>query len=225
MPNFPKIVRILIADDHALFRDGLRMVFRSEPDMQVVGEAADGEQTIDLVKRVEADVLLLDLNMPRVRGLDVLRTIAPVDDELKVIVLTASIEKKQILECLRLGARGVVLKESAAELLLSCIRAVVAGQFWLGREAIADVVQAFQSVSPGQVYQQNKQQPFGLTPREREIVASVVEGCSNRDIAKKLSLSEDTVKHHLTNIFDKLGVSSRLELAMSALHHGLTEQP
>lgn len=217
-------IRIVIADDHALFRDGLRMVFQSEPDMQVVGEAADGQQTIDLLKNVEADVLLLDLNMPQIKGIDVLRSIAPLNDRLKVIVLTASIEKKQILECLRLGARGVVLKESAAELLLKCIRTVEGGEFWLGRESVTDITHAFQSVSPGRKYQPASQQPFGLTARERDIVASVVEGCSNREIAARYSLSEDTVKHHLTNIFDKLGVSSRLELAMAALHHGLAER-
>ncbi|MBI2815842.1 MAG: response regulator transcription factor [Acidobacteria bacterium] len=224
MQTFVTPTRIVIADDHALFRDGLRMVFQSESDMQVVGEAADGQQTIDLLKNVEADVLLLDLNMPRVKGMDVLRTLAPLDDRLKVIVLTASIDKKQILECLKLGARGVVLKESAAEVLLKCIRAVGAGQFWLGQEPVPDLWQAFQNVSPGRKYQPATQHPFGLTAREREIVATVVEGCSNREIANRYSLSEDTVKHHLTNIFDKLGVSSRLELAMAALHHGLVEQ-
>ncbi len=215
-------IRIVIADDHALFRDGLRMVLRAEPDLEVVGEAADGEETTQLARALKPDILLLDMAMPRLRGLEVLKELADMPS-LRTIMLTASIEKRHILQALRLGACGVVLKESAAELLLKSIRAVWAGQLWLGREAVADVGEALRGLTPS-FREKSRQQPFGLTPREREIVAAVASGYSNKEIAQKFSLSEDTVKHHLTNIFDKLGVSSRLELAMAAMHHRLVEK-
>jgi len=214
-------IRILIADDHALFRDGLRMLLESERGFQVVGEAADGDQAIKLARRLKPDILLLDQAMPRLRGLDVLRELSSLLDSVRTIVLTASIEKKQILEALQLGARGFVLKESATEVLLKSIRTVSGGQYWIGRESVGDVVEALHSLTPSFRDEQAKQKPFGLTPRELEVISTVVAGYSNKEIAQKFSLSEDTVKHHLTNIFNKLGVSNRLELAVAAIHHGL----
>lgn len=214
-------IRIVIADDHALFRDGLRMVLSDELDIEVVGEAADGQETTQLVRKLQPDILLLDLAMPQLTGLDVLKQL-DVSKPMRIIMLTASIDKSQILQALRLGARGVVLKESAAELLLQSIRTVWAGQLWLGREAMTDSAEALRSLTPT-FREKDRKQPFGLTPREREIVAAIVSGYSNKQIAQEFSLSEDTVKHHLTNIFDKLGVSSRLELAMAAMHHRLLE--
>jgi two-component system, NarL family, nitrate/nitrite response regulator NarL len=215
-------VRILIADDHAIFRDGLRKLLESEPGFMVVGEAAEGAAAARLVRELQPDVLLLDLAMPRLSGLDVLRELAGADTPVFTILLTAAIERKQIVEALQLGARGVVLKEAATELLFRCIRCVMGGQFWVGRESVSSLVKTLRELAPGPGEEARKRK-FGLTPRELEIVAVVVAGYTNKDIAQKFSISEQTVKHHLGNIFDKLGVSTRLELALFAVNHHLIE--
>jgi DNA-binding NarL/FixJ family response regulator len=157
--------------------------------------------------------------MPRLPGLEVLRELSSSSIEVRTILLTAAVEKEQIVEALQIGARGVVSKESATELLFKSIRTVVSGQYWVGREEVSDLVAALRGLLPTGT--DDRQRSFGLTRRELEIVAAIVEGCTNRDIAQKFSLSEDTVKHHLTHIFDKLGVSNRLELAMFAVNHRL----
>jgi two-component system, NarL family, nitrate/nitrite response regulator NarL len=213
--------RILIADDHTIFRDGLRRLLESEPEFQVAGEAGDGAEALQLSQQLKPDILLLDLAMPRMPGLETLRELSTQGSPVKTILLTAAIEKRQIVEALQMGARGVIMKDAATVLLMKGIRTVMNGQFWVGREAVADMVTylrdkaAQQPPSPAKAY--------GLTKRELEILSTIVSGLSNKEIAQKFSLSEDTVKHHLTNIFDKVGVSSRLELALFALKHRLVE--
>ena len=213
-------IRILVADDHAIFRDGLRRLLETEPGFVLVGEAADGHEALRLARELSPDVLLLDLAMPRRSGLDALHDIAAAQLPVRTLLLTASIEEPQIAAALRVGARGVVMKESATQVLMDSIRAVMRGEFWVGREVVTGRVaaRAAQAQAP-----ERKTRPFGLTNRELEIVATIVDGCTNREIAHRFSLSEDTVKHHLTSIFNKLGVANRLELALFAINNRLLE--
>jgi DNA-binding NarL/FixJ family response regulator len=216
-------IRIVIADDHPIFRKGLKNVLEAEPGFVVVGEAGDGEEAVRLSRSLQPDVLLLDLAMPGANGMEALAELASAPLPVRTIVLTAAIEKPEIVKALQLGAAGVVLKASATELLFKGIRSVMAGQHWIGRECVSDLVEALRSYVNGPAEKPTRQR-FGLTARELEVTAAVVAGFSNKEIARKFSLSEDTVKHHLTNIFDKVGASNRLELALFAVHHRLLDE-
>jgi two-component system, NarL family, nitrate/nitrite response regulator NarL len=216
-------VRIVIADDHTIFRDGLRRLLEAEPELQVVAEAADGAEAVKHTREMNPDVLLLDLAMPRVPGMDVLRDLSTDGNQIhtKIIVLTAAVERLEIVQALQLGARGVVMKEAATQLLMKAIRTVMSGQYWIGREAVGDIVEFLRTNPSGEKPPRN----YGLTKREMDILTTIVAGLSNKEIARRFSLSEDTVKHHLTNIFDKVGVASRLELALFAINNRLAEPP
>lgn len=214
-------IRIVLADDHPIFRDGLRRLLEAESDLKVIGEARDGAEAVRLARQLKPEIMLLDLAMPKHPGLEALRELSTGGaNSVRIILLTAAAEKNQIVEALQLGARGVVLKDSATQLLLKAIHTVMAGEYWVVRESVSNLVQHLQTLM--QTSQQDaRQKKFGLTPRELEIVSAVVAGFANKEIAEYFKISEDTVKHHLSNIFDKLGVSTRLELALFAVNQSL----
>ncbi len=217
-------IRILIADDHPIFRDGLRRLLESEKGFKVVAEACDGVEAVEFVNQLKPEILLLDLAMPRRPGLEALRELSNHSMPVRVILLTAAAEREQIVEALQLGARGVVLKDCGTEILMKSIRAVLAGEYWVGREPVSNLMQYLRSLMDSST-KISRQKRFGLTPRELDIVSAVVAGYANREIAEHFKISEDTVKHHLSNIFDKTGVSTRLELALFAVNQALPFKP
>lgn len=213
-------IRVIIADDHPIFRIGLRKFLESQPDVRVIAEATDGDEAVRLSQRLKPEILLLDLSMP-VHGMETLREIGNAPGGPRIIVLTASVEKPQIVEAFQLGARGIVMKEAATQVLLNSIREVMKGRYWVHRESRGSLVECLRALMPAAG--KARQDTYGLTPREREIVSAIVLGNTNKDIARTLSISEDTVKHHLTSVFNKLGVANRLELALFAINRGLVE--
>jgi len=224
MDNTKAQARILIADDHPIFRDGLKRLLEAERGFKVIGEACDGVEAVSLVRQLRPEILLLDLTMPRRPGLEALRELSTESLSVRVILLTAAAEKEQIVEALQLGARGVVLKDSATQILLKAIHAVMNGEYWVGRESVSNLVQYLRSLIDSSSAA-SRQKRYGLTPRELEIISAVVAGYANKEIAEHFKISEDTVKHHLSNIFDKLGVSTRLELALFAVNQSIPFKP
>jgi DNA-binding NarL/FixJ family response regulator len=204
-------IRIVLADDHPVVRIGVRNMLNETEGFEVIGEASDGDEAITLTLESQPDILLLDLQMPRLPGLEAMRAIMNGSPTVKILLLTSTITTQQIIEALHIGARGIVLKDAIAGHLQTAIKTVVSGDYWIV-SALHELMQ--QAAVP-------QRKTFGLTPRELEVVGSIVEGCSNRDIAKQFGLSEETVKRHLSNIFDKTGVSTRLELALFAIAHQL----
>jgi len=217
-PNLPT-VRILLADDHPVVRIGVRNMLQADEGFEVVGEAGDGDEAITQTLDLLPDILLLDLAMPRLPGLEAMRAIMSGSPTVKIILLTSTVTPQEIIEALQIGARGIVLKDALSDHLQTSIRTVVAGDYWIGGKRVVNLVSALHTLMQQAAVPQRK--TYGLTPRELEVVGCIVEGCSNRDIAKQFSLSEETVKRHLSNIFDKTGVSTRLELALFAIAHQL----
>jgi two-component system nitrate/nitrite response regulator NarL len=217
-------IRILIADDHLLFRDGVRKLLSAVPDFNVVAEAGHGDEVLEMTARHQPDVVLLDLTMPGQDGLVTLQRLRSAHPDSKVILLTSSEERDEMLQAVRFGTAGIVQKSTPTELLIKSIRKVFSGEMWLDRSTTAEVVRQFASNNdvPKRMATRERE-TSSLSTREREIVALVAQGYKNKEMAEKMFISEQTVKNHLHNIFDKLGVSDRLELALFAIHHNLHE--
>jgi DNA-binding NarL/FixJ family response regulator len=225
--SIPKTkIRIVVADDHPIFRDGLCKLLALEEDFDVVAQASDGRQVLEVLQQFEPDVLLLDLKMPGLDGLATLQRLQASKNRTRVIVLTASDDKNEFVQAMKLGTSGIVLKQTATELLIKSIRKVHAGEIWLDSHTTAAVIRQFVAaeeapvpIPTAQPTRERERSP--LSQREREIVALVAQGFKNKEMAEKMFISEQTVKNHLHNIFDKLGVSDRLELALYAIHNNL----
>lgn len=212
-------IRILIADDQTISRCGLRKLLETQSDFEIVGEASDPAEAVRSTHELKPDVLLVALSTHDWSGLDVLSQLT--GSTVRTILLMPEIDTADAVKVLHVGARGVILKDSPMHLLFKSIRCVFRGEIWLGRDAMLDVVQALSVLN----HQRAEAPSSCLTAREKEVLTLVVSGNTNKDTAQKLSISEDTVKHHLTSIFDKTGVSNRLELALFAIHHHFVGNP
>ena len=211
-------IRVILADDHAIVLNGLQRLFDSDGRFSVVECCRDGDQALRAVREHQPDVLVLDMRMPGLTGLEVLRDLGATPPPLpcRTVLLTAAITDDEVLEAVRLGAQGVVLKESDPETLLECVRRVHAGEQWIDRETMTRAVERA-------THREQSAREAGriLTPREMEIVQMVAQGLRNRSIGERLSISEGTVKIHLHNIYEKVKVSGRLELVLWAQERGL----
>ena len=214
-------IRILIADDHALFREGLRALFAALPDIEVVGEAAEGATAITQVDALHPDVILMDINMPGVNGIEATRRILSTHPNLGIIMVTMLEDDASVFSAMRAGARGYVLKGAHHEEILQAIRAVAAGQAVFGPAIAARMMNFFQGLNGVPRTAEAAQAFPELTEREREVLTLIAQGISNKEIAEKLFISAKTVSNHITNIFSKLQVADRAQAIIRARDAGL----
>jgi len=211
------MITVLIADDHKMFRQGLRMLFEMEPDIKIVGEARDGIEVQEMARALEPDIILMDINMPGADGVEATRHIVREKPTIAVIILTMFREDEHVFQAIRAGAKGYVLKDADSLELVKAIRTVAAGASVLDPEITGKVFNQFKLLSEAN----ERQNREGLTERELEILALIAEGASNREIGERLYLSEKTIKNYVTSIFQKLQMSDRTQAAVYALQHGL----
>jgi DNA-binding NarL/FixJ family response regulator len=209
-------IRIVLAVDHPPILQGLTLLLRQEPDLEVLAGCRDGEETLQAVRQFQPDILILDILMPGKDGLAVLRELRQLEISTRVILLTAAIDEDNLLEAMRLGVGGVVLKEMAVPLLIQCVRKVYAGDQWLERHSIGRAMEKMLRREAG-----TREVAKLLTPRELEIVRLAASGLRNKEIAGKLAISEGTVKIHLHRSYEKLHVDSRIALLRYAQTKGL----
>jgi two-component system, NarL family, nitrate/nitrite response regulator NarL len=214
-------ITIGIADPHTICREGVRRLLEQE-GFDVVGEVSDGIEALALATKLQPQILLLELSMPRYSGLATVRDLKSMAASTRSLLLTGVCRRDELYEALKLGAYGWVSKSGPTQLLFRGIRAVASGEYWIGRENVGELIEALRrGASPGNGFRKTGR--FGLTQRELQVVGKIVEGYSNGEIAKEFGVTERTIKHHLTCVFDKTGASSRLELALFAVHHSLAE--
>lgn len=228
-------VRVFLADDESLFRASLRQLLAVPPNVlrdvygvdvgsgfEVIGEAGTGEDVVRLVEAAPPDLLLLDLCMPRMSGLEALRELASCRDRMRIILLAGNIDRSQLVSAVRLGVRGLLLKDAQTEVLFEAIMCVMTGQYWLGQSLVSDLLEVVRPLIQSSSLTGNGA-GSRLTPREQQVLRMVVAGHSNKAIAQQWTVSEETIKHHLTRMFDKVGATNRVELAMLATSRGLLD--
>src|SRR5262245_14569006 len=212
-------IRLVLVDDHPIVLQGLQQLFERHNDFEVVACCPDGTTALEAVAEHQPDVLVMDLRMPGFSGLDVLRTLANRQSVCRTVLLTAIVRDTEVMEAVRLGVRGIVLKESSPDVLIDCVRRVYRGEQWIERETVTRALQRVLDQDSAE-----REPGQALTPREVEIVRMVAQGLRNKVIAERLSISEGTVKVQLHNVYEKLEVGGRLELVLCAQRKGLVER-
>ena len=216
-------IRLLVAEDEKVFRGTLVELLAEEPDIEIVGEAADGQAAVDLAERMQADVVLMDIGMPRLDGIEATRELATRRPSAKVVILTIYSDDDRVFRALLAGAKGYLLKDASPEERLQAIRDVHRGEAVLHRALVQRVIREFTRLSAQHTQQEAR---FAeLTPREQDVLELLAEGLRNQDIAARLAITEKTVKHHVSSILSKLQVNHRVEAALLASRAGLGRRP
>ena len=218
-------IRVLLIDDHTVMRSGLRMLIESHPSLVVVGEAATQGEALRLTARTQPDIILLDLNLCEERGADLLPNLLAAASGARVIVLTGVTDPAEHRQAILAGAMGVVLKDQALDVLVKAIEKVHDGEVWLESSMIASMLSEIARGGATEKADPEAAKLARLTTREREVIGLVGEGLKNKQIAERLFISEATVSHHLTSIFDRLGVANRFDLVIYSFRHGLLQPP
>jgi DNA-binding NarL/FixJ family response regulator len=220
----PEPIRTLIVDDHALFRRGLEIVLVSEPDIEVVGEASDGAEAVEKAGEALPDVVLMDVRMPRSSGIDACRAIKDVAPSARIIILTMSDEEDDLFEAIKAGASGYLLKDIPLDEVAEAVRSVHGGQSLISPSMAGKLLTEFAALASKESQEPPRQVPAPkLTDREIQVLKLVARGMNNRDIAKELFISDNTVKNHVRNILEKLQIHSRMEAVMVAVREKLIE--
>ena len=214
----------MIADDHAFFRRGLEVVLKAEDDIEIVGEACDGAEAVQIASEAVPDVVLMDIRMPKVSGIEAARQMKETAPSAKIVILTISDEEEDLFEAIRAGASGYLLKDIPLDELAESVRAVHGGQSLINPSMAAKLLAEFAAMASRDGTERAEQVPAPrLTEREIEVLKLVARGMNNRDIAKELFISENTVKNHVRNILEKLQIHSRMEAVMIAVRENLIE--
>jgi two-component system, NarL family, nitrate/nitrite response regulator NarL len=218
-------IRVLIVDGHPIVLEGLRTVLARQTEIELVGEASDGVEAIEKAVSLDPDVVLMELKLPRVDGLTVLRSIQARAPRSKAILFSSSENKEEFVEAMKLGCAGILSKDAPTNLIEKSISKVHAGEIWLDSNTTAAVIRQFANPADFPAIHggngKSSRERAQLSQREREIIILIAQGYKNKEIAEKMFITEQTVKNHLHNVFDKLGVSDRLELALYAIHNSL----
>lgn len=216
------MIRILLVDDHSLFRSGIKSLLESQDDFEVVGEASNGLDGVKRAKQLKPDIVLLDLHMPVTSGLEALQIITEEVPETEVLMLTVSEDGQDLIQALRSGARGYLLKNIEIDFLVDSIHRAVRGESVMSPQMSTKLMDSVRKPMPEPVMEEKEQkQTVKLTPRESEIIIMLAQGESNKSIARTLDLAESTVKIHVQGILRKLNISSRVQAAVYAVEHGL----
>lgn len=213
-----KTIKVVIADDHALIREGIKQILELESDIAVIGQAGDGEEAFNMAMELNPDIILLDINMPKLNGIETLRKFKDMGIKSKVIILTIHEDKEYILKTLKLGANGYMLKDSSADSLIKGIRDVAKGEKYI-QPSVADLVS--RSSNYDEYFNISIDKINSLTKREYEVLILIAEGLNNKDIADRLYISEKTVKNHVSNIFKKLDLNDRVQAAIFAYKNNI----
>lgn len=211
-------INVLIADDHSLFRQGLKQILELEEDITVVAQASNGEEAVKLAKEKDPDIILMDINMPGINGLQAIKELKQEKISAKIIVLTIHEDREYLFKTLQMGAEGYVLKDAEPSVLVEAIRSVNNGESYIQPNMTKELVKEFNRVT---LHEKDKQVENNLTSREIEVLELIAEGMINKEIAKQLYISEKTVKNHVSNIFKKLNVSDRTQAAIYAFKHNI----